>query len=242
MRVDIQTIKRSVRNQGYRWYNSRPNIIGIRSSLDIPDVFNDSLFLIWKQQKIPTKLSPKNLQKWLRRSLFLGKNKKPLLIDGKIGPQTRYALGLYYKAVGKWRMRSYAITTDPGTFWLRSPLNVKGTAILKPGQYVDAYSLGYHRRSKKHPALIQTGPVTVYRDNDMDAVLDEVGSDTGYFGINIHRSNMSGTTTSIGKWSAGCQVFANRVDHLNMLGLLYTYKSQLKNKYTYTLLDQEDLI
>lgn len=242
MKVDIQTIRTAVERLNYRWEPKEPNLIGIRSNMNVPDVFNDVFFVAWKQQRIPSGMSPKEVQTWLRRHMFPGKNGLPLKIDGDIGTQSKYAYGLYMREVGKWRSRSYSITTDPGTYWLQHPMNVKGTAVLVPGQYRDCYALGYHRRKKDHPALIQIRPVTVWRDNDRDSVPEAAKEDRGMFGINIHRSNFDGTTQSIGKWSAGCQVFANRLDLEDVLGLLYTYKDEMKNEFTYTLLEERDLL
>lgn len=42
-------IKRTLASLRYRWYEDRPNIIGVRTSLDVPDVFNDFLCLQWKE-------------------------------------------------------------------------------------------------------------------------------------------------------------------------------------------------
>ena len=49
--------------------------------------------------------------------------------------------------MGKWKHKQYAITTDPGTYWLKQPMMPQGTAILKAGQYVNAYKIGMHQGS-----------------------------------------------------------------------------------------------
>ena len=52
---------------------------------------------------------------------------------------------VFYKTnTGKWTGKAFPATTDPGTYWLRNPMNNKGTAILKEGQYVDAYKKRLH--------------------------------------------------------------------------------------------------
>lgn len=43
---------------------------------------------------------------------------------------------------GVWNSFVFPATTDPGTHWRREPMNVRGTAIMKPGQYRGAYMLG----------------------------------------------------------------------------------------------------
>src|SRR5262245_48185267 len=69
----------------------------------------------------------------------------------------------------------------------------RGIAALEAGGV--RYKLGIHGLSRPaaqcYKALVQAGPVTVRRD--------ETGNDTGWFGINIHRGGVSGTS------SLGCQ-------------------------------------
>jgi hypothetical protein len=137
----------------------------------------------------------------------------------------------------KWRHVHYAITTDPGTYWLLNPLQVLGTAILKAGQYVNAYRIGLHKGQYK--ALVQNKPVTVIRDYDRNAVLDFANGreDKGMFGVNIHRANASGTSLSVNKWSAGCQVFKNSRDFNEFMGLCEIHAKRYGNAFTYSLLD-----
>ncbi|RUP38234.1 MAG: hypothetical protein EKK63_12705 [Acinetobacter sp.] len=129
---------------------------------------------------------------------------------------------------------AFPCTTNPGKDYLLAPLNPKGTANVKPGQYRYAYVFGLH---KGLPALIQTGaPITVYRDADKDQIAEETAAtETGFFGINIHRANNTATSYLIGRWSAGCQVVANPDDYEMFLALCHT--SGL-SKFTYTLLKE----
>lgn len=138
----------------------------------------------------------------------------------------------------KWSFLLFSITTDPGTYWLKNPLNVDGTAILKEGQYVDAYRLGLHKGQYK--ALVQSKPVTVIRDYDRNAFLDFLNGTerSGHFGINIHRASASGESKTIDKWSAGCQVFAKAADFARFIALCETHAAHHGNKFTYTLIDQ----
>lgn len=108
----------------------------------------------------------------------------------------------------------YPITTDPGTYHLKRPMMVEGTAILKQGRW--AYKLGYHQG---YEALNQREPVVVIRDVDRNDVLGFKGGKeySGFFGINIHRASKSGTTSSVDKWSAGCQVFADASDFADFM-------------------------
>jgi hypothetical protein len=139
--------------------------------------------------------------------------------------------------------RRYQITTDPGKYWLLNPLNPKGTAVLKPGQYRSTWQLGKHQG--KYEALVQRKPVQVYRDNNKDEVIDYDSMttmvDEGYFGINIHRSNPYDQSYTINKWSAGCQVF-KKIEEYNKF--IQTCKDSAKiygNGFTYTLITEKDL-
>lgn len=49
MTLDIATLRRTLAKKGYIWYEDKPNIIGIRSSLNVPDVFNDILAIVYKK-------------------------------------------------------------------------------------------------------------------------------------------------------------------------------------------------
>ncbi len=142
-----------------------------------------------------------------------------------------------YKVDGEWVHKRWACTTDPGTYWLEHPLNVDGTAILVPGQYRGAYGLGLHRG--KYLALTQRyGEVAVYRDSNMDGVLNPAPQEPqwGWFGINIHRATSSGTSTAVEKWSAGCQVVANSQDFAELLVLAEAAEKAWGARITYTLI------
>ena len=68
-----------------------------------------------------------------------------------------------------------------------------GIASLRCGTWL--YRIGIHGlskpRSQRYKALVQAAPVTVDRDN--------APAETGWFGINIHRGGVNGTS------SLGCQ-------------------------------------
>lgn len=142
----------------------------------------------------------------------------------------------------KWIGKYYTITTDPGTYWLKNPMNVDGTSILKEGQYIDAYKVGLHRG--EYEALVQQKPVIVIRDYDRNAMLDfNNGKEIrGLYGINIHRATSKGTSKNVDKWSAGCQVFENSDDFANFLTLAKKHRDLYGNNFTYTLVDERAYI
>ena len=151
---------------------------------------------------------------------------------------------LSYKIDGKWQFHCFDCTTDPGTHWVENVMNDKGVAILKPGQYRKSHKLRLH--GGKYLALGQQNPLTVYRDNNRDAKynLDESKTDTGIFGINIHRASKyeGKKSTNIDKWSAGCQVIAANDDWHEFLDICQQAREVWSNNFTYTLIESKDLI
>lgn len=133
-------------------------------------------------------------------------------------------------------------TTDPSTYFLKSPMNVKGAAILKSGQYKDAYAIGLHRG--KYEALVQVKPVTVIRDADRNAYINYFApTQTGLYGINIHKSTKGKSNEDIiDRDSAGCQVFRNIPDFMDMMRLAQTSRKKYGNTFTYTLIDERDTL
>jgi hypothetical protein len=133
-------------------------------------------------------------------------------------------------------------TTKPGLHWLVNLLNPNGSAILFEGQYKDVYMLGLHQG--KYEALVQRGgPVTVIRDNNRDNKHDyDKTRESGYFGINIHRANAYSPSTYVGKWSAGCQVFSDPSCFNKLMALVKKYNKQNKNRFTYTLINEMDVL
>lgn len=145
---------------------------------------------------------------------------------------------VFYKVAPlKWFYHVYKATTDPGTFWLRNPMQPQGTAILAQGQYKGAYRIGLHQG--KYKALVQSKPIAVIRDYDRDAKLDfRNGSKSkGMYGINIHRASLNGITKQVDKYSAGCQVFSDIRDFNEFMSLCEKHRSLYGNSFTYTLID-----
>lgn len=148
----------------------------------------------------------------------------------------------YRDESGVMQAIEYPITTDPGEYYTRTKLlNKAGAAILVPGQYKDTYKIDKHRG--KYDALCQRGgKVKVWRDGNMDEKLNRSGKIyEGWYGINIHRAGQSGTTAKVGKYSAGCQVFANAGNFSTFMNLANKSRDIRGNTFTYTLLEEADL-
>ena len=132
-------------------------------------------------------------------------------------------------------------TTAPGKHWAENLLNPDGVAILVPGQYRGAYTIGVHQG--KYEALKQSGKVKVYRDDNLDDNYDYDPNSIqeGIFGINIHRASSSGTSTQIDKWSAGCQVIANNLDFAEFMATVNEAADHWGDLFTYTLIESKDV-
>lgn len=146
---------------------------------------------------------------------------------------------VFYKTNAiQWNYHVFKATTDPSTYWLKHPMNVSGTAILMNGQYINAYALGLHKGQYK--ALVQVKPIDIIRDYDRNAILDfnNGTKHRGLYGVNIHRASAHGTTKSIDKWSAGCQVFENATAFNDFIKLCDIHRKYYGNHFTYTLIDK----
>ena len=143
-----------------------------------------------------------------------------------------------------WQYHEFDCTTDPGTHYMDSPiLKNTGCAILKPGQYRSSHKIRKHQG--RYEALGQQNPVTVYRDNNRDDVYNKntENTDTGLFGINIHRATKYAgkKSTQVDKWSAGCQVIAANDDWTKFMKICRKARDIWSNNFTYTLLESDDI-
>ena len=152
-------------------------------------------------------------------------------------------LTISFKIDGEWQYYEFACTTDPGSHWVKNILSEKGVAILRPDQYRGSHKLDLHQG--KYLALRQKSNVTVYIDNNRDAKYDlnESKTETGIFGINIHRATgrTGGKSTRVDKWSAGCQVIADNDDWHTFLDICQTSREIYGNSFSYTLIESKDL-
>lgn len=148
----------------------------------------------------------------------------------------------FYRMYNQWIFNLFVATTDPGLYWLENPMNTKGTAILVPGQYKSAFRIGKHRN--KYIALVQNVSLPVYRDNNKDRILDydRMPIDVGWHGINIHRAGATRKSIQVDKWSAGCQVLADPLQYDFFISVCKKGAEVFGNSFTYTLLEEKDLL
>ena len=109
----------------------------------------------------------------------------------------------------------YIASTEPGFYYTDNPMNPRGAARIKFGQY-RAWQVGIHGNSSPHEALVQVEEVGVHRDynRDMKRTGDEI--DWGLFGINQHWA-YNYPIEDIADSSAGCLVGRLWDEHLDFM-------------------------
>jgi len=137
----------------------------------------------------------------------------------------------------QWEALLCDATTDPGLYYLEHPMNVKGTAILMPGQYIGSHKTGLH---KGDSALIQCGKLRVWRDRNKDDSYDYTNpQDSVGDGIDIHHAGVNSTV--VGNWSAACQVVARRTEFDSfMFQIAEHLTTGFEDLFDYTLLEEID--
>ena len=207
-----------------------------------------------KIKGLHAKLTKERIQKAMKRKgyVFFDGNKSFNLNliglrnkshDSEKFDDTMFAI--YRNEKKDWEVLSYEITTEPGPRILRKPINPDGTAILVPGQYRGAYKISTHGGKFRHLALCQRGgKVKVWRDTDKDSKPDSKNMEIqeGMFGINIHRHARPDEKEYVNGSSAGCQVFKSSKEFAEFLEVCNKSADIFKNSFTYTLLEEEDLI
>lgn len=125
--------------------------------------------------------------------------------------------------VGKWEA-----TTEPGKKYTLKPMNVKGAARIKFGQY-KAWQMGFHKNDNRHPALVQRGKIPVHRDLNKD--FSRVGDlvEIGLFGVNQHHG-YNAPRNDVGGHSAGCLVGRSIEEHNQFMKLLRRDQRYLENR------------
>ena len=148
-------------------------------------------------------------------------------------------LTISFKENSNWQFFCWNATTDPGKKGVQQFHNKKGVARLVPGQYRGTWSVDKHQG--KYDALCQRlGNVTVWRDANKDLVFEEKTTDTGMFGINIHKAGQD--STLVENWSEGCQVFKRVKDFDVFMSICKKAAKIHGNKFSYTLLESTDII
>jgi hypothetical protein len=155
--------------------------------------------------------------------------------DGRVTNKFDDILYVFYRNKnGNWDLFEYSITTTPGYKPNTNELPNK-VAILKLGQYVDQYKLGFHKNKPDHKCLKYSTSI-VHRNDKKNQYNYRSYTEQGEFGINIHRSSSTGSSENVFNYSEGCQVFKNANQFKQFIQLCenQVYYAK-KDKFTYTL-------
>jgi hypothetical protein len=144
----------------------------------------------------------------------------------------------YKDESGNWQFFCWLGTCDPGKKGVMEFHNKGGVARLVPNQYRGVWKIDKHQG--KYEALCQrNGNVTVWRDGNRDLLFEEKVTDTGMFGINIHKAGTD--STWVENWSEGCQVF-KRVKDFDVFMSICKKASKIHgNSFSYTLIESTDI-
>lgn len=248
--ITIQSLKNTISLLGYKWFEDQLNVIAIRTKLQVPDVFNDILCVVYKQLAMPNNLSDLEKQKWLNLNCFKDSTGNILKEDGDFGQKSQSALLSYNSIVGKERLFTATITTEPGTTYQKKLLNTKGCWVMMPAQMIDAYKAGFHQGKADHRCLKSVGKIFGLREDDKDGILFDDKDAIPHWeegttvGANIHGANHKegiDETKTVGPWSAGCQVHARWSKKEEMMNIVDSYKNVNNGFVTFTLIKEENL-
>lgn len=144
----------------------------------------------------------------------------------------------YKNESGNWQFFCWLGTCDPGKKGVMEFHNKGGVARLVPNQYRGVWKIDKHQG--KYEALCQrNGNVTVWRDANRDLLFEEKVTDTGMFGINIHKSGTD--STWVENWSEGCQVFKRVKDFDVFMSICKKAAKIHGNSFSYTLIESTDI-
>ena len=144
----------------------------------------------------------------------------------------------YKDEKGVWQYFAWMGTCDPGKKGVMEFHNNKGVARLVPGQYRGVWKIDKHQG--KYDALCQrNGNVTVWRDANRNLLFEKTVTDTGMFGINIHKAGQD--SAWVENWSEGCQVFKRVKDFDAFFSICRKAAKIHGNAFSYTLLESTDI-
>ncbi|MDY6899594.1 MAG: peptidoglycan-binding domain-containing protein [Cyanobacteriota bacterium] len=144
------------------------------------------------------------------------------------------------KIIGIWEA-----TTEPGKHYTYNPMNSKGAARIKFGQY-KAWRVGTHGigKAEPHDGLVQVANVTVHRDFNKDMIRTGDKLDTGRFYINQHHG-YDYPRNDIYLAGAGCLVGRTRKGHREFMRLIkqdWRYQSSRNYKFMTAIIAGDDLL
>jgi len=160
--------------------------------------------------------------------------------DGKVTNRFDETMCVFFKnGNGNWELYEYTITTLPG-YVPRQQQLPDVVSMLKLGQYVNQFKIGLHQGKADHKCLKFATTIN-HVNKTVDRYDYNSKTNRAAVGINIHRSNKSGSGLTVFNWSKGCQVFKIASQFEQFMGFCEKQESEgRKNSFTYTLIKQTE--
>lgn len=113
-------------------------------------------------------------------------------------------------STGKWAMRPWRVTADPGRPSIEHPTRRDGTAQVAAGQHLAAYVRGYHHPGTpgQYECLVPARPIPVVRYLSAADFAAGRGTPSTSSSTQIHHASATHESTTVGPWSEGCIVHA----------------------------------
>lgn len=154
----------------------------------------------------------------------------------------------YIGPMGQGLVLTIPATTKPGLKGaILEPTTVNGitgTAIIKEGQYIDAWQFRDTDQEFSHyPYFRQVGPIDYWRDGNRDTHVDHVqGQEDKIFGTHWHRMSQNNTYGSglINNWSLGC-MGAPEPEFEKILPLVRAHVKSYGPKFTGTVIESKNI-
>jgi len=119
---------------------------------------------------------------------------------------------------------AFPCSTTAGDFYVFNPLTVggvTGVAVASSQYVIDSHEFvtarDWNTLWLKAPYFKQVKPIKIFRDGNKNRQVDKYVTQTGLFGINLHRA---GTLSLVNRWSAGCNVAPDK-DWFEVIKLFY---------------------
>lgn len=128
-------------------------------------------------------------------------------------------------------------STKAGSYYVKNPityLGIKGTAVMKEGQWEGCYQFIDNNSWLNTPYLKQIKPISIWRDGIIDGDIDEQNEQSGIFGINCHTAG--DIKNIIYNWSAGCLV-TPKEKWLQAINIIREGSKRYGNIFTVTLIE-----
>ena len=112
-------------------------------------------------------------------------------------------------------------TSEPGLSATMSKQGARlgGVFRIAIGFHKEKWVMGFHKRNRNHPALVQHGKITGHRDKNRDGKRTGDLVTDNVVGLNQHGTRPGLKSVRVGEWSYACLVRRMWEDHLAFIEL-----------------------